>query len=163
MPFQNTVRRDQATGIVGDLVIGGPVRGQPGILASSDATNNVVGRALRHLAGEDLKVSADVATGAFAGILANSKIYALLGNTSGTLEPDLTLPNETMVQLITMTSGILVSLSTAAAIGHNVFYATATGVLAAAAGNTLADHVMIPRAKIVRCNTTPGLAIVELT
>ena len=57
MVFQSTVRIDQTTGIVGDIVIDGPQRGQPGILNSTSAANNVIGRAFRHLDNEDLEVS----------------------------------------------------------------------------------------------------------
>ena len=165
MTFQSTVRINQTTGIVGDIVIDGPQRGQPAILNSTSAANNVIGRAFRHIANQDLNVTADAA-GVFAGILANSKRYSTSGTASGgTLAPTLTLPNESEVELVTMTSGILVLLSTVAAIGHNVFYADATGILAAAAGDTLASHTLIPNATIVRNNIsgTARLAIVELT
>ena len=164
MPFQASVRIDQTTGIVGDIVLDGPLRGQPGILASTSAANNVIGRAFRHVANSDLNVTADAA-GVFAGILANAKHYATSGTTSGTLAPTLVLPNNMEIELITMTSGILVELSTVAAIGNNVFYADATGILAAAAGTTLASHTLISGATIVRNNIsgTGRLAIVELT
>lgn len=164
MPFQASVRIDQTTGIVGDIVLDGPMRGQPGILASTSAANNVIGRAFRHVANSDLNVTADAA-GVFAGILAHSKHYATSGTTAGALAPTLVLPNNLEVQLITMTSGILVELSTVATIGQNVFYANATGILAANAGTTLADHTLISGATIVRNNLTGDgrLAIVELT
>jgi len=164
MPFQSTVNAVQAEGIVGDIVIDGPQRGQPGILSSTSAANNVVGRAFRHVSGSDTDVTADAA-GNFAGILANSKTYATSGTTAGgTLAPTLTLPNETIGELVTMTSGILVDISTDADIGDNVFYADATGILAADAGTTLAGHTQIVGAKIVRNNIpSAGLAIVELT
>ena len=167
MPFQTEVRIDQTTGIVGDIVLDGPLRGQPGILNSTSAANNVIGRAFRHIAGQDLMVSADVATGSvFAGILANSKRYATSGTAAGgTLAPTLMLPNNANVTLVTMTSGILVMLATTANIGDNVFFATATGILSAASGTTLADNELIPNATIVRNNITGSgrLAIVELT
>ena len=167
MPFQTEVRIDQTTGIVGDIVLDGPLRGQPGILNSTSAANNVIGRAFRHIAGQDLMVSADVAAGSvFAGILANSKRYATSGTAAGgTLAPTLMLPNNANVTLVTMTSGILVMLATTANIGDNVFFATATGILSAASGTTLADNELIPNATIVRNNITGSgrLAIVELT
>ena len=167
MPFQATVRIDQTTGTVGDIVLDGPLRGQPAILNSTSAANNVIGRAFRHLANQDLEVSADAAAGRpFAGILANSKLYATSGTAAGgTLAPTLVLPNNAEAELVTMTSGILVELSTVAGIGDNVFFATATGILAAAAGDTLADHEIIPGAKIVRNNISGAgrLAVVELT
>ena len=167
MPFQTEVRIDQTTGIVGDIVLDGPLRGQPGILNSTSAANNVIGRAFRHIAGQDLMVSADMAAGSvFAGILANSKRYATSGTAAGgTLAPTLMLPNNANVTLVTMTSGILVMLATTANIGDNVFFATATGILSAASGTTLADNELIPNATIVRNNITGSgrLAIVELT
>ena len=167
MPFQSTVRRDQTTGIVGDIVIDGPLRGHPGILNSTSAANNVIGRAFRHVANNDLEVSADAAMDSiFAGILANSKSYAASGTSAGgTLAPTLALPNNTEVELVTMTSGILVELSTVATIGQNVFFETATGILAASSAEELTDHEMITGAAIVRNNISGSarLAIVELT
>ena len=167
MPFQSTVRINQTTGVVGDIVLDGPLRAQPGILNSTSAANNVIGRAFRHVANNDLEVSADVVTGGiFAGILANSKRYSTSGTASGgTLAPTLALPDNMEVELVTMTSGILVELSTVATIGQNVFFATATGILAAATATTLVSHEIISGATIVRNNISGSarLAIVELT
>ena len=164
--FQSTVRIDQTTGIVGDIVIEGATDGTPAILQSTDAANNVIGRAFRHVAGSDTDASADVAAGApFAGILANSKRYATSGTASGgTLAPTLTLPNESEVDLVSFTAGILVELSTVATIGQNVFFATATGILAAATGDTLTDHELIAGGRVVRNNIsgTARLAIIAL-
>ena len=166
MPFQSSVRIDQTTGIVGDIILDGPLWSQPGNLLSTSAANNVIGRAFRHIANSDRNVSADSASGGvFAGILANSKVYATAGTaTGGTLAPTLILPNNTEVELVYGTSGILVELSTTANIGDNVFFATATGILAAASGRTLADHELIPGSAIIRNNIsgTGRLAIVSL-
>ena len=164
MPFQSTVRINQTSGIVGDIVLDGPLIGGPAILNSTSAANNVIGRAFRHLANEDLEVTAD-GTGNFAGILVNSKHYATSGTTAGgTLAPTIILPNNLEVELVTFTAGVLVSLSTDASIGENVFYADATGILAADAGTTLASHTLIAGARVVRNNiSAAGLAIVELT
>ena len=164
MPFQSTVRIDQTTGIVGDIVLEGANDGRPGILASTSAANNVIGRAFRHIANSDLNVTADAA-GVFAGILANSKRYSTSGTAAGgTLAPTLALPNNTEVELVTFTAGILVELSTVATIGQNVFFADATGILAAATGTTLSNHTQIPGATIVRNNIsgTGRLAVVQL-
>ena len=163
MPFQATVNANQTFGVVGDIVVGDAERGQPAILNSTNAANNVIGRAFRHVAGSDTDVTADGA-GVFAGILANSKTYATSGTAAaGTLAPTLVLPNETNAELVTRTAGILVELSTAGNIGNNVFYADATGILAAASGTTLMNHTIIPGAKIVRQNIpAAGRAIVEL-
>ncbi len=167
MGFQSQVRIDQTTGVVGDIILDGPMRAQPGILSSTSAANNVIGRAFRHIANSDTDVTAD-ASGVFAGILANSKVYAtsgtpVTGMDSGTLAPTLLVPDQTEVELVTKTSGIVVQLSTDASIGENVFYADATGILAAAAGTTLANHTQIPNATVVRQNIpSAGLAIIQL-
>ena len=106
MPFQSTVRIDQTTGIVGDIIIDGPMIGVPAILNSTSAANNVIGRAFRHIDSSDLEVSADAATGVFAGILANSKVYATSGTAAGgTLAPTLVLPNNSEVELGTCYGG----------------------------------------------------------
>ena len=162
MAFQSTVNANQANGVIGEIVLDGPRRGQPGILSSTSAANNVVGRAFRHIAASDTDVTADAA-GAFAGILANPKVYASRGTTAGgSLAPTLTLANEEEVELVTKTSGIIVQLSTDAAIGENVYYANTTGILAAGTVAP-ADHTQIPNAKVVRKNTpAAGLAIIEL-
>lgn len=163
--FQSSVRIDQTSGIVGDVVLDGPIWSQPGILNSTSAANNVIGRAFRHIVGNDREVSADVAAGGiFAGILANSKVYATSGPVTGTLDATLTLPNNTEVELVTGTAGIIVELSTTASIGDSVFFATATGILAAASGRILADHELIPGSAVVRNNTSGigRLAVIQI-
>ena len=165
MPFQGSIRIDQTTGIVGDIIIDGPQRGTPAILRSNSPLNNVIGRAFRYLSNSDTNVSADTSRTVFAGILANSKVYATNGTASGgTLAPTLVLPNETEAELVTMTSGIVVEFSTSANIGDNVFWANDTGIIAADSGDTLENHTIIPRARVVRRNiSSSGLGIIELT
>lgn len=163
--FQSSVRIDQTTGIVGDVILDGPLWAQPAILNSTSAANNVIGRAFRHIANQDKQVSADAAEGGvFAGILANSKVYATSGPTTGTLDATLTLPNNTEVELVYGTAGIIVELSTTANIGDNVFFATATGILASATARTLADHELIPGSSVIRNNIsgTGRLAIITI-
>ena len=137
--MQTSVNTEQAVGVIGSIVINGPQRGQPGILRSTDAANNVIGRAFYHITGDDLAVKADgpiVQTDVLAGVLANSKVYASFGNTTdGPLGPTIVLPNETNVELVTMTSGILVQLTNVDAsnprIGWLVGSALADGTLRA--------------------------------
>jgi len=160
-PFQSSVRLAQTTGIVGEIIFDGPQRARPVILRSTDPLNNVIGRAMYHLAGDDDAVSAeDADTLVFAGILANPKVYATDGPASGSLDPTLTLLNEENAEVIEMGIIIVQSL-TAVTIGGLVFASDTTGELreGAAAGFT-----QVPNAKFVRNNTTgAGLAIVELT
>lgn len=165
MGVQTTVRSDQTWGIVGDIAFGGPYRAEPGILASGSAANNVIGRAFTRVAANDNTVAAGGAALTFGGILINSKEYATSGTASGALETTLALPNGTPVSLLLM-GYVWVTLSGDAAVGDDVCYVDATGVLfavdAGAAAGT--NNTKIPGAKIAYFNTSgAGLAVVRLT
>ena len=171
MAFQSTVRIDQTTGIVGEIILSGPHRAQPGILSSTAAANNVIGRAFRHVAASDTDVTADAA-GVFAGILVNPKVYATSGTTAGTLQPTLTLPNETQAEFLYM-GIIVVDLSQDSPtdprrnIGDNVWYQDTTGILVGVQSTTttVTGYTQVPNATIIRNNVDadPGLAIIQLT
>lgn len=165
MSLQTSVRVDQTTGIVGEIIYSGPHRAIPGILNTTDATLNVIGRAFTHVAANDLQVAAG-GTGVFAGILIAPKEMTTSGTSAGgTLAATLTMPNNTNVELLRM-GYVVVSLSTDAAIGDDVCYVDATGALfavdpgaAAGAGNT-----KIPNANVAYNNISgAGLAIIELS
>ena len=165
MAVQTQVRQFQTTAIVGDIVLMGPVRAQPGILKTTDPTNNVIGRAMTHVAGEDGHFVVG-GTGAFAGFLANSKEYASYGTSAGgPLAPTMTLANNTTVEGVTFTSGILLALTNAAAIGNRIEFSQTDGTLQAnTTGTATSGYTLIPNSKVVRFNTTAaGNAIVELT
>ena len=119
---------------------------------------------MTHDTGKNGKITIG-GTGAFAGILSNSKLYALNGTTAGTLEPTMALPNNTVVQGVTLTSGILVNLKSAAAIGNKIEFSQTDGTLHANSTGTASEgYPLIPNSKIVRFNTSgAGEAIVELT
>lgn len=164
MTLQTTVRLDQTTGIVGDVAFAGPMRAISAILDTTTAANNVIGRAFTHIAGNDTQVAAG-GTGAFAGILFNSKEYVTSGPSTGALDPTLTLPNNTTVDLLQM-GYVFVSLTNLAAIGNDVHFVQADGtMLAAAAGSTpSAGNTKVPNATVVEYNTTgAGLAVIRLT
>lgn len=162
MPFQSTVRNDMAGGVVGDLYLDGPIRAQTGVLKTADAANNVVGRALTHVAGQDGQFVAG-GTGAFAGILTGRHQYAL--QTAG-LAPSMQVPNDLQCEAMTMCSGIILQLTgdVAGNIGDAIAY-TATGEIVPAPGGTApSGATLIANSKIVRQNVPAnGLAIVELT
>lgn len=170
--FQSSVRINQTTGVVGEIILSGPSRARPAILNSTSAANNVVGRAFRFVnttSDSDVTADADLAT-TFAGILVNPKVYATSGPTTGTLDPTLTLPNETEAELLTM-GIIIVDLSQDAPanssrnIGADIYYERATGILVGASGSPGAAYTQVPNAKISRNNVDgdPGLAIITLT
>ena len=165
MAVQKQIRQFQTTAVVGDIVLSGPVRAQPGVLKTTDPTNNVIGRAMTHVAGQDGQFVAG-GTGTFAGILANSKLYASYGTSAGgPLAPTITLANNTVVEGVTFTSGILVSLTNAGAIGNRIEFSQADGTLQAnASGTATSGYTLITNSQIVRFNTSgTGEAIVQLT
>lgn len=165
MSFQNTVRTLLAAGIVGELTFDGPFRGEPRILVSADAANNVVGRAFTQIAGSDTNVEAG-GTGVFAGILANPKEYASYGTAAGgPLAPTIVLPNQTNAALVKMGT-MIVALSTAGNIGDDVHFVQATGVLLAVAPGTApaVGNSVVPNCKVVRQQIpAAGLAYIQLT
>lgn len=169
--FQNTVRINQTTGVIGEIILSGPSRAQPAILSSTAAANNVVGRAFRHVALSDTDVTADAA-GVFAGILVNPKVYATSGTSIGTLEPTLTLPNETEAEFLTM--GMIIvdvtldaTTNTRRQIGDEIYYQDTTGRLTSVQAGTAAGagFTRVPTGVIIRNNVdgSPGLAIIQLT
>lgn len=161
-------------GVVGELYLEGPLRGQPGILNSTTPANNVIGRAFTIV--DDATASFDTAAdpqplevGAggstvFAGILANPKVYSNVGTVAdGTLASTLTLPNGRIVELVQETAGLIVTLPEAFAIGDLVWYNTTTGILARTAPGTatLAGHLRVPNGVVVRFESAAaGLAVI---
>lgn len=179
MAFQSTVAAQIGAGVVGELAFDGPFRGQPAVLVTADATQNVIGRAMTVSAGAtgswaagsaggaDPKPLKAVAGGAgvFAGILANPKVYAGLGTAGGgTLAASVTLPNNVPVELVTE-GDIYVSLPAAANPGDVVYWLTATGALvttapgAAKPANTGA-YIIGTVERFV--STGAGLAVIHL-
>lgn len=154
MAFQSSVQTYQADAVVGEIRFGAPHSADPKIISSTDAANNVIGRAVQVVADDDLGVTADLGSaGVFAGILIHPKSYALIGTASGTLEPTLTLPNETNVEVLTMGT-ITVELTTGGDIGDEVFYNVNTGELLAQApgGSAPANHARVPGGFVTRQN-----------
>lgn len=150
-PFQSTVKTQQGFGVVGEVFDDGPRRAQPFILRSDDAALNVFGRAFTVLAEGVAEAGKDGAQ-VFAGILINPKVHPLQGTVAGgSLAPSLTLPNETVAELLSEGS-IVVALGATAAIGDLVYFTDATGVLtttapgaAAPASSTLIEGAYVDR------------------
>lgn len=165
MSFQKEIRKQLTTGIVGDIVVAGPVRAQSFVLDSGDANKNVIGRAVTHIVGENTAIEAG-GTGAFAGILANSKMYARLGTlTGGALGNTMTLPNGINAEAVTFTSGIIVNLLNSANIGDQIEFSQANGTLQSNnTGTATSGFTLIPQSRVVLFNMdAPGNAIIELT
>lgn len=134
MGFQTAVNIELAAGIPGALYDDGPVRCAPYELSSALAAYNVIGATAFTVTSGDPGTSAGSAvaaaggTGAFAGILMNPKVYANYGTSTGPLTSNLTLPNFTIAELLTM-GDIWVSLPGPANVGDNICYDQTTGAL----------------------------------
>lgn len=159
MAFQSEVRLDITSYLVGEIVFSGPLRAEPKILNSTDAANNVFGRAFQQVSGSgnDLEVSADIGSdGVFAGIMVNPKEHVTSGTASGgSLAPTLTLANnESATFLKEGTIAVEVNLTTAVNIGDDIFYNYTDGTLTAQApgGTAPASHAADKIANVVRCN-----------
>lgn len=175
MTLQSTVSKNIGFGVVGEFFLDGPVRAQPGRLDSTDAANNVIGRAftVKDDATASFETSADPqpldvqagGTGRFAGILAMPKTYPLYGTAAdGSLAASMTLPNNTMVELVHECAGLIVTLGAACAIGDWLYFTNATGVLTTAApgiANAPANSTRVPGGRVTRYESAAaGLAVV---
>lgn len=164
--MQSTVNINQGFGVVGEFFDDGPKRVLPAVIVSGDAANNVIGRVATYtsLGNADGSAPAIVAaggTGAFAGIIVGPKEYATSGTTAGTLQPTLTVPNNTVVEVASL-GAIIVPLDAAATGASVLKYNNTTGVIMV--GTAGAGETAIPNAKVVRYGTAAaGLGVVQLT
>lgn len=127
--FQSTVRFLQALGVVGEILLDGPYRAQPGTvdIGASSAANIVVGRAFTQSLSTGYFQPGNGGD-VFGGILCAPKTYASAGDSTGTLAPTLTLVDGTQAEFCTM-GYIVVSFGAAFNIGDGVTYDNTTGVL----------------------------------
>lgn len=141
--FQTSVNISNALGIVGDLAFDGPMRAGSYNLQSS-AVPNIIGYAFTVVSGivpDPAKNSSNAGvakvggTGVFAGILINSKEYALRGITGNPLGASLTLPDYAIGDLLTM-GEVFVNLPGPASVGDLVTYDPLTGALNSIAPTT---------------------------
>lgn len=132
--FQSVVNVQYAFGIPGEWYSDAPQRAQPVKLASDSAAYNVIGATAFTMVSADPGTYAASAiakaggTGAFAGILMNSKVYATSGGTGGALDPTMTLPNQIIAELALM-GDLNVALPAPANIGDLVCFDLTTGKL----------------------------------
>ena len=168
MAFQNSVNIEMGFGVQGDLHTTAPTRTESLIMDSEGAQKNIVGFAFTKNATTNIaKVGGEVANGrVFAGILVNSKAYALCGTEKGTLEPTLALPDNAQGDFLTM-GDVVVKVTTACKIGDQVAYDTTTGELSTVAVGDSAGSgkALIPNAVVYRYPVTAegGLTVIRLT
>lgn len=165
MAFQTApVQFQQGAGVVGELYDNGPVRSQPYTLNSALASYNVMGTAFTVLSQGFAQAGNPGGDNVFAGILANPKVAAGLGDTSSPLNPTITVPNQTLAEIVSMGS-LWVLLPAPAAIGDLVIYDNTTGALATITpGTTLPGGKSFANAVVDRFTVTAaGLAVITIT
>jgi len=165
MPFQSTVNFVQGFGVIGELFDSGPVRAEPFIVNSADATNNVFGRAFTVVSQGIVQAGNPGGTAVFAGFLVNPKGSTTSGTAAGgSLAPTLTLPNQSNVEILSMGS-IIVTLPGAANIGDLVIYNNTTGILATIApGGSVPGGSSLAPAIVDRFSlSAAGLAVIRVT
>lgn len=176
MTLQTTVYNNIGFGIVGEIALEGPLRAQPAILNTTTEANNIIGRAFCvktdgvanfDTASDPRPIVVDAGgTGVFAGILGVPKNYPLRGTTSGgTLAPTLALPNQSQVELIQETAGMIVNIGPGGFdVGDWVYFNAAGSILAAAPGiaNAPASSRRLPGGRVERfLSAASGLAVIS--
>lgn len=159
--FQTAVNLTQAYGVPGEFAYDGPHRSNPWEIISSPQLNKIGATAytvLTPMTDTNAGVAVAGGTGSFAGILANPKVYA---NPTGSLGATMTLPDNTIAELVTM-GQMLCTLTNAANPGDLVVFDNTTGALSAVPAVTtftgsMATNVLTVTGTPVG-NIGPGLA-----
>ena len=127
MTFQKSVNIEQALGVPGDIHTTSPKRSEPLFVDSKGVNPNIVGFAFTKDTSTNIaQVGGAIANGrVFAGILANSKEYALFGVNGDTLAPTLALPDHQLGEFVTM-GDLVVKVTTACKVGDFIAYDTTT-------------------------------------
>ena len=160
MAFPSTVVSGIRSGVVGEISFDAPYTGVSAVVNTTDAANNVFGRAFTY-ADESIETIQAGGAGLFAGILVNPKAFAVT-TVDGTSD---TVPNGTPVEV--MREGecyVLLTAGTAVTIGDGVFFVNATGALGA--GAAAAGQTQIAGASVFRHNPSaanaPSLATIRI-
>ena len=145
MAFPSTVVSDIRSGVVGEISFDAPYTGVSAVVNTTDAANNVFGRAFTY-ADESIETIKAGGAGLFAGILVNPKAFAVT-TVDGTSE-----------------CYVLLTVGTAVTIGDGVFFVNATGALGA--GTAAAGQTQIAGASVFRHNPSaadaPSLATIRI-
>lgn len=150
MAFQSApLQMQQASGVQGDRYDDSPWRSEPFTLNSALASYNVIGATAVSLNSDGTAGAGNAGSEVFLGYLCNSKEHASLGSSSDPFAPTMTLPNQTICDVVNM-GCLWVTLPATAAIGDLVVYDGTTGAL-----STIAPGADLPVGKF------PGYAVVD--
>lgn len=167
MSFQQKVGAVQGFGVAGDIHLESPNRVES-LIVNSEAQKNIVGHAFTKDSSTNVaKVGGVVGSGrVFAGLLVNSKQYALYGTEDGTLAPSLAIPNNSNGDFLTM-GDIVIKVKSSCKIGDFVVYDETTGELSTVSDkSSLGGKQLVPNAVIYRFPVTSGhggLTVARLT
>ena len=178
MAFQQAVNRYQAAGVIGDIVRDGATRGQS---VAVDDKGGIIGYAATFV-GDGTNTVVMGGTGAFAGIVANTKTAPLYGTAAeGTLAPSLAIQPHQQCEVVNMCSGLVVKNTNTSAyvgnigkIGSQVWFNQTDGAIyipteAEQTAGVTVGYTMIAGARTVVYNVEPAtatgqnLAVIELT
>lgn len=167
MPFQSTVNFFAGFGVQGEYYTNSPNIALAYTINSSNAAYNIFGRACS-ITSQGYVSAGAPAGSVYAGILAGPKQQASTGTTSSPLDPTLTVPNQTLVSVVSMGT-LIVQLASAANPGDVVIFDTATGELdAIAPGSALPAGYANALATVVIYDTSVtapynGLAVIQVS
>lgn len=142
MGFQSTVNINQGFGVPGEWFTDAPWKVETFTINSSSAALNIIGKTCCSVTSQQFCAAGNT-TGAlpFAGFLVAPKEIALYGTSGAPLAPTLTVPNQTVVQCMTMGS-LIVTLPAACAIGDYVIFDNTSGAI-----STIAPGAVLPAGK----------------
>ena len=171
MAIPNQVRSGLGAGVLGELYgLGTPVTAQALVIDSTGTANpNRVGRAFTYTSNVDGHCSVGGTPGgntAFAGILADPKLYALTGVPGNTLGASLDLPQGAVGTFVQhCPSGLWVNFEAAGRVGWPVAMDNTTGQLWPydPATTPAAGRTTIPNARVDVFNlAAAGLGVITL-
>lgn len=164
MSFQSAVQINQGAGVPGELFTNSPSRAQTYRINSADADYNIVGATCCTIESEGVvQAGAGGALGVFAGFLVAPKDYALFGGAQP-LDPSLTLPNDSIVECLTMGT-IFATLPATANIGDLVVFDDTTGAIETISpGDNLPAGKSFAYAEVDYFEATPqGLSVITVS
>lgn len=145
-----------ATGIPGEFSRSGNQETRGAILKSAVEANNVVGRVVKTVTGNDYEVGV-AANGNFAGILSSPKT-----GVRANLDHQAFLPNATQIE-VAERGYMFVTFAAAAAVGDFVYFSDTTGAIATAAPGATAPvgHTRLPGG-LVKGQNVAGAGVGEI-
>jgi hypothetical protein len=159
---QSVVNNQLASVMPGAPYLDGPVQAAGWQLESSGIPN-IIGATAFTATSEGLAAAGG--TNSFAGILANSKVYASYGTSGGgPLSPTMTLADGAVGELVTMHTGLAVTVTTSWNIGDKLVFLNSTGALSTLPPGTAVPggSTLVPNSKMVRfAGAAAGVGVVQ--